>query len=1001
MEIRSVVALVMALLSGPLTWLFDRRMANIVDTPDFTERFFKHRMFMMRFDVALIVAIVALQPSLALISVSLSLLAIWAGSFPLRRKLFAEQWNVFEFLWWRVRLIIGTAGYWLALMVTPYVVRVAGTEQWPYVLFALLLLSFFQHELMTTAFGSTPLSDATLVESFREVAGRATVPLPAIHEGGPTRGRWANAVALPKGKRSRILFTRTLLKELDSDELTAVFGHELAHVEQWAKPEVERARWLGIMLIPAVAIIFSVVIAGAIGPSFAWELAWPAVVAFALANALIRRQQKETDADVRAVALGVNPNALITGLEKIHDLNKMPHRFDARLEKRMTHPSLAKRALAIRRAAGLLSEEETAALAQPKIVQGKSVGTIVRFASDAVELFEGANGTEDLDAQVARGAAPSRRLAYAEMTQLSVRASLGRYEIVAAGPGQHIRVPIDRRSFGAATEITNEVRGNFAQLKASAESGGTSRVRVLALVTLLFAFFPGIPFPTVCAAFFTLVAPSVASAAAMTGAVMASLAWIITHRESLPGGFDGAVLAIAAAISLMSFLALFQMLRQSQRDERRKGLLIFLAIGALLSALPLLVSPFLDHKLMRFHLAAQRPSLVIFLLAIAAALAAPPRRKRGVAVVGGAAVLLLLAASPRFITAANVDPFVSDAGPREIAGSLPLERSTTLTAYATTLRLSGAGDMMAVGTPSESMADEEEVSQTFLVGSFGRALGPLQAEDVAFARRGELLALRSADGYSFLDLIKIADDRAPAAVRTWKLPPLYAAHVVASSGSRWQVVGVDAQAGRSRVHGELDSDAFDMESFGRSSLTGIHSMELGEGRAVVLASMQHDLSAPDFVLSPATVTRWLVARFSETSLLRAENAGRKTIASTILPIVHLQSVPGTDQYVALASDHRRTYVAMVDPTSLRIRRVGSFLGRPQRAIVGSDQRLAAVLNSGRALIWNLRSGHSAMLKPDESSDWITGVAFTDRGVGVLRLSAGRSVVNVYSTEPLR
>ena len=87
-------------------------------------------------------------------------------------------------------------------------------------------------------------------------------------------------------------------------------------------------------------------------PGFPWAAVWPGVVVIALATLARRRQRDETAADLRAVALTGDADALARGLGKLHTLAHVLRRRDSDLERRASHPSLARRLRAIRAATG-------------------------------------------------------------------------------------------------------------------------------------------------------------------------------------------------------------------------------------------------------------------------------------------------------------------------------------------------------------------------------------------------------------------------------------------------------------------------------------------------------------------------------------------------------------------------------------------------------------------------------------------------------------------------
>src|SRR5262249_10780912 len=123
-------------------------------------------------------------------------------------------------------------------------------------------------------------------------------------------------------------------------------------------------------------------------PSLAWLAcaAWPAVVLSVIASLMKDRQKRESASDLRAVALTGNPEALVRALVKIHAIARVPRRWDADLERHMSHPSLKRRIQDIRAAAGTAP----AALGDSAAFESVDGGARVVFAAEGLEWREGA-----------------------------------------------------------------------------------------------------------------------------------------------------------------------------------------------------------------------------------------------------------------------------------------------------------------------------------------------------------------------------------------------------------------------------------------------------------------------------------------------------------------------------------------------------------------------------------------------------------------------------------
>jgi Zn-dependent protease with chaperone function len=122
-------------------------------------------------------------------------------------------------------------------------------------------------------------------------------------------GAIANAIALPSLGRSSVLFTDTLLSRLDDDEIVAICGHELAHLEHYNSHRLRRLDAVNLLLI--AGSLGAVAVARATAPSsLSPAMLWPGVVVATMAWRVRDRQQHETESDLRAVALTGDPDTL-------------------------------------------------------------------------------------------------------------------------------------------------------------------------------------------------------------------------------------------------------------------------------------------------------------------------------------------------------------------------------------------------------------------------------------------------------------------------------------------------------------------------------------------------------------------------------------------------------------------------------------------------------------------------------------------------------------------
>ncbi len=170
------------------------------------------------------------------------------------------------------------------------------------------------------------------------LASAAGVRLRMLYIMPTARGRIANAFAVRGGV---VLLTDHLLQHLSRREVDAVLAHELTHLRRG------HARW---MMAPMVVIVLATTFGG-------WSLdplvLFPASFAAGLLATLLLMRRFEYQADRGAIELTRDPEALVSALAALGRLNHVPQEWGPWSGVLLTHPSVADRARAIGRAAGL------------------------------------------------------------------------------------------------------------------------------------------------------------------------------------------------------------------------------------------------------------------------------------------------------------------------------------------------------------------------------------------------------------------------------------------------------------------------------------------------------------------------------------------------------------------------------------------------------------------------------------------------------------------------
>src|SRR5262249_13934593 len=150
-----------------------------------------------------------------------------------------------------------------------------------------------------------------LAEGFRRVLEKATVQ-PDIWRAGPQESTLANAVALPSLSKPSVLFSNALLSALTAEETTAILGHEMAHLEDFA------TRPLSMRLTTPALVLFATIVLPRL-PYIPQELvagAWPLLLLLVMWFRSHVRQERETKSDRRALELAGDAEALASALTK-------------------------------------------------------------------------------------------------------------------------------------------------------------------------------------------------------------------------------------------------------------------------------------------------------------------------------------------------------------------------------------------------------------------------------------------------------------------------------------------------------------------------------------------------------------------------------------------------------------------------------------------------------------------------------------------------------------
>jgi Zn-dependent protease with chaperone function len=254
---------VLALVPALLRWWHGRTLLRHVDDAALPERLLAGNRRMV-FALALPAALLGVFFTDAVLwGFPIMLAGYTVAGFPLRKALYQETWSLPAYLWFLARLLTATLGFWVLLTATPLLASSAGTNDWIVGLAIgglLLAWNARYSEVTRWLLRAEPLRDPALRERFDALAAKCGVT-PAFEMIDLRGGAIANAVAVPSLRQPAAVFSDTLLRLLDADEITAICAHELAHLEYYSPSRLAHLSRINQTLV-AAAVLY--------GPSASW-----------------------------------------------------------------------------------------------------------------------------------------------------------------------------------------------------------------------------------------------------------------------------------------------------------------------------------------------------------------------------------------------------------------------------------------------------------------------------------------------------------------------------------------------------------------------------------------------------------------------------------------------------------------------------------------------------------------------------------------------------------
>ena len=889
------------------------------------------------------------------------------AAYPLRKALHDETWTVQGYLSFYTRLIVAASGFWLLVGAAPFIATYGGNRDWLIALALAAAAAVWNARyapLFKTFLGAEPVDVPSIRSRFEALAKDCGLPDITLDQVRVRGGSFTNAVALPSTHYPAVVVTDTLLERFDEDEVVAILAHELAHHEHYTPARLKQANIAAWIVIGVGAVLPTLARLAAAPRSVL--LIWPVAIAVALMIRLQQRQKYETESDLRAIALTKDPEALVRALTKLHELARIPRRWDADFERRATHPSLARRIQAIRRASGA----QLPSLTEPARFAGRDNAAPITFHDDRLEWQDASSMTHSVQYHSLGELRINARSAPAP--ELVVVDSLTRRWTIPIQPGDIARVQ----------SVLDIIDVHLGKPTAPAHMP-LDRTRVATLVVIVAGMAVN-QLAVLFAGVLALITPTaqVAAAAGVGAIAAAGLAWLDRRLWELSELSALLPIALGLAGAVLLGLAIVSR-RETSRTPASIRIVATLAVSAVLSWLfvALLGTSGIDiHR--NLH---EWPSIPVLTVACAAALAFEQSRKvrlgsLGLAVLGCFAAY---AGSDNFVDRFVSDPLVAPAPILSVkTQTMSPVGEFTVDFYPSSLSLSPNAAYVALTTED---AHEQSVIHA------GRADGPLAtfaADESAFLGESELLLLERQSRESVLRLIDLAG--AGREAWTLKVPVRWANLSVDRSSRRWRLLGNNGDGGIVRAEGEVGTPA--IAQFSWKIPSGVHDLQplaVSDGHLIAVERRYHDsarimraLPFPElWSFNRATVLLWHLG-----------NRGASTFAVSDADVSCHTSQAVAEPAVCAAFDGTRTRFFSLHPETQGVIARTSIAG--QMYLTGMDDRgwmtgwwdrtaMALHPATGQAI----RLGNDAVDVPFQiavGQSVVAGV-FSDGGASVVRI----------------
>lgn len=965
------LAVAIALAPAVLRLVWGRPLARLIDDPVLPERLAANRRRNTQAVAASFAVLVVGFTAIATWTVPLMLIARGVAGYPLRKQLYGETWSPGAYLWFFSRLVIAMFGFWILLAVMPTFAFGEGDRGWMLSTAAAAVLIAWHvrsADVLRVLLRVRPIADKALLTRFHSMVAAAGIPTPRFDFLDMNGGVLANAVAVPSIRRPGVIFTDTLLARLDADEITAICGHELAHLEHYNRARLRRLDAATVALVAIGAVLGPLTRLYLPSARTAASFTWPVLLLAFLIWRARDRQRNETASDVRAVQLCGDADALARALTKLHAFARIPRRWDREREQQATHPSLARRLRDIRAAAGA----RTHTLEQAATFAAADGSVTVTFDGTHVSWQE--------------GDAATHRFSYGHLTELRLDARpTGVPRLVAVeSTGRRWEIALPAGDVRRAQDVLDVVDGSLAHAPAAPRIA-PGAARVAAAVAALFACTTGqFAFALVAALAALRPGAQLLAAAGLAGLMAAALAardasWMFSLAMALP---------VALAAGVLCWIA------WSQRDQapaRPPGRVV--PLFAILSAVGCLLLFADGFSAVRIHQAAKTMYLgpvMLFALAGGLAMMRTPRARPAALAAAALGAVIAAIGSPFFLERFGRDPFLVLARPltfAPLAGTAVSEAE--LGFFADDLRISTHGRSIAVLRREHD--DQSEDASTFHVGPATGPLTAITADDVAFVDDERLVTMTiGADGAD-VRMVRIGSPGAgPWRVHIDALES-GTLSVDANRGT-WRVLASHLDRARQivRAQGRIGDRAVDVARWdGSGAKAAWITAAAASDRAVVAA--EHQFDRRFFGVDSAPV--WIVPFMSmqtEARIWRAAPDGASELARSQL---HASCTDAADPgaLVCSAFDGVATRLLRIDAATGRITPVGIVDGRFTASGGSSPGWVTGWLSSGPAA---LRLAPLTGVRV-ERAERATSIAAGTDAIGTVSYGANGSVVRIY------